>query len=137
MLFVVALASVGLVAAGAMGRLSPWIDPALRAISPKTASVDAGDPVAPEAGVPQHKQASPLSSGQLGAPLVKGGFVTACNAPPTMKVVAKVTVQKGRAIATDVNTDPPDTAVTRCIDDAIRQLHWDISPTAQQLTVHY
>jgi len=96
-----------------------------------------GDVVRPDAGILQHKQAAPLSSAQLGAPLVHGSFVSACGAPENMKVVVKVTVQKGRATDVNVDTDPPDTAVCRCVDDAIRQLRWDISPKKQQLTVRY
>ncbi len=90
-----------------------------------------------DAGVVQHKQAAPLSSAQLGAPLVHGSFVSACGAPDTMKVVVKVTVQKGRASDANVETDPPDTAVCRCVEDAVRQLRWDISPKKQHLTVRY
>jgi hypothetical protein len=96
-----------------------------------------GDGARPDAGVVQHKQVAPLSSAQLGAPLVHGSFVTACGAPENMKVVVKVTVQKGRAADVNVDTDPPDTAVCRCVDDAVRQLRWDISPKKQQLTVRY
>jgi hypothetical protein len=135
LLVAVAVVMVGLVAGAATGKLSPWLDPAWRALSPE--SPDAGDAAAPDGSAVQHKQAAPLSSAQLGAPLVRGSFVTACGAPSTMKVVVKVTVQKGHAVATDVTTDPPDTTVSRCIDDAISQLRWDVSPKAQQLTVRY
>jgi hypothetical protein len=129
---------VAIVAGVATGKLSPWLAPALEMVYSR-ASPDAGDAAAVEVegGVAQHKQAAPLSSAQLGAPLVHGSFVTACGAPETMKVVVKVTVQKGRAVATDVTTDPPDTTVSRCIDDAIGHLRWDVSPKAQQLTVRY
>jgi hypothetical protein len=126
---------VGLVAGVATGKLSPWLAPAWQALSP--ASGEPGDAAAADASAAQHKQAAPLTSAQLGAPLVRGSFVTACGAPSTMKVVVKVTVQKGHAVATDVTTDPPDTTVSRCIDEAISQLRWDISPKAQQLTVRY
>jgi hypothetical protein len=137
LLVVTALVVVAIVSATATGRLSPWLDPAWQALSSRALPVDAGDAAAPDAAFVPRKQAAPLSSAQLGAPLVRGAFVTACNAPSTMKVVVKVTVQKGRATETNVNTDPPDTAVTNCIDDAIRQLQWDVSPKAQQLTVRY
>jgi hypothetical protein len=152
-LVILALAVVGLVAAHAKGRLLPWLHPISEKVSEKVTpllqqlapsasqDVDAGPPpdasASVDAAVVQHKQAAPLSSAQLGAPLVRGEFVTACNAPPTMKVVVKVKVQKGRAIDTNVATDPPDTAVSRCIDDAIHQLRWDISPKMQHLTVRY
>jgi hypothetical protein len=127
---------VAIVAGAATGKLSPWLDPALQALS-SGAPADAGDAAAADGGIAQHKQVAPLTSAQLGAPLVRGTFVTACGAPSTMKVVVKVTVQKGRAVATDVTTDPLDTTISRCIDDAISQLRWDVSPKAQQLTVRY
>jgi hypothetical protein len=155
-LVVVALAAVGLVAAHATGRLMPWLHPITQKVTPivekvtpilqnlapsSSSDIDAGPPpdasASMDASVVQHKQAAPLSSAQLGAPLVRGEFVTACNAPSTMKVVVKVKVQKGRAIDSNVATDPPDTTVSRCIDDAIHQLRWDISPKAQHLTVRY
>jgi hypothetical protein len=144
---------VALVAAGAKGKLTPVIArarhalaPVLQRISP-VPSASGGSPVSPASSPStsasaapsfvQHKQAAPLSSAQLGAPLVKGEFVTACNAPPNMKVVVKITVQKGHTIATNVATDPPDTTVSRCIDDALSRIRWDITPNAQQLTVRY
>jgi hypothetical protein len=137
-IFAAALVVVAVVVAGTTGRLSPVLEPAWRALSAVQSPADAGDAApAPDASFVPHKQAAPLSSAQLGAPLVRGEFVSACNAPATMKVVVKVTVQKGRATEANVATDPPDTAVSRCIDDAIHQLQWDISPKQQQLTVRY
>jgi hypothetical protein len=85
-------------------------------------------------GKPQTK---PLSSAQLGAPLVHGTFVTACGAPATMKVKAKVTVKMGRAVAVTVKTDPPDPTIASCVDHAIRDLVWDPSVRPGTATVNY
>jgi hypothetical protein len=85
-------------------------------------------------GKPQTK---PLSSAQLGAPLVHGTFVTVCGAPATMKVKAKVTVKMGRATAVTVKTDPPDPTIATCVDHAIRDLVWDPSVRTGTVTVNY
>jgi hypothetical protein len=87
--------------------------------------------------VPPRRQASPLSSAQLGAPLVNGSFVGACGAPDNMKVVANVAVKMGRAAAISVKTEPPDPTVRLCIEQAIRELRWDISPKTGRVTVRY
>jgi hypothetical protein len=96
---------------------------------------DAGD--AGPAEVKPITQAAPLSSAQLSAPLVHGAYVTACGAPDTMKVVAKVTVKKGRAVAVRVTTKPPNAAVAACVQKAVREKQWDISPATQHATVTY
>ncbi len=88
----------------------------------------------PEAGKPQ---SAPLSSAQLGAPLVHGTFVSACGAPATMKVKAKVTVKMGRATAVVVKTDPPDPTIAACVEKAIRDLGWDRSVRSGTVTVTY
>lgn len=88
----------------------------------------------PEAGKPQR---APLSSAQLGAPLVHGTFVSACGAPATMKVKAKVTVKMGRATAVVVKTDPPDPTIAACVEKAIRDLGWDRSVRSGTVTVTY
>jgi hypothetical protein len=95
---------------------------------------DAGDagPVGP-----RRTQASPLSSAQLGAPLVHGRFVTDCGAPDDMKVVVKVTVKMGHAVGVDVTTDPANAAVASCVEKATRDKQWDISPKTQRATVTY
>jgi hypothetical protein len=85
----------------------------------------------------QHRQTAPLSSAQLGAPLVHGSFVNSCGAPETMKVVVKADVKMGRAVAVDVKTNPPDPAIAACIDKATRDLRWDISPKTGHVTVTY
>jgi hypothetical protein len=84
-----------------------------------------------------HHQAGPLSSAQLGVPLVRGAWVTACGAPDTMKVVVKLDVKMGRAVKVDVRTDPPDPTVSACIDHAARDLRWDVSPKTDHVTVTY
>ena len=104
--------------------------------APRTASesADAGDA---GSGARRTTQAAPLSSAQLGAPLVHGKFVTECGAPDDMKVVVKVTVKSGRAIAVDVTTDPANPAVTSCVEKATRGKEWDVSPKTQHATVTY
>jgi hypothetical protein len=82
-------------------------------------------------------QTAPLSSAQLGAPLVHGSFVTACGAPETMKVKAKITVKMGHAVAVTVKTDPPDATITACVDHAIRALTWEPSVRSGTVTVSY
>jgi hypothetical protein len=85
-------------------------------------------------GKPQTK---PLSSAQLGAPLVHGSFVVACGAPATMKIKATVTVKMGHAVAVTVKTDPADKTIASCVDHAIRALTWDPSVRAGTVTVSY
>ena len=101
----------------------------------RTAAVgpDAGD-----AGFAMvRKQTAPLSSAQLGAPLVHGKFVTDCGAPDDMKVVVKVTVKMGRAVAVDVTTDPTNAQIASCVEKATREKQWDVSPKTQRATVTY
>jgi hypothetical protein len=107
------------------------------AVSGSRAAFDGPD--AGDAGPPVvHKtQAAPLSSAQLGAPLVHGAFVSACGAPDSMKVVAQVTVKGGHATGASVSTDPPNPAVGSCVEKAIRAMQWDASPKTQHLTVTY
>jgi hypothetical protein len=90
-----------------------------------------------DAGPRPRRQTAPLSSAQLGAPLVDGAFVSACGAPDNMKVVANVTVKMGRATAVSVTTQPPDPAVRSCIERSMRDMRWDISPEMGRLTVRY
>jgi hypothetical protein len=82
-------------------------------------------------------QAGPLSSAQLGAPLVHGAWITACGAPDTMKVAVKLDVRQGRAVKVDVTTDPPDPVVTGCVERAANDLRWDVSPKTDHVTVRY
>jgi hypothetical protein len=92
---------------------------------------------ASDAGVPVHRQATPLSNTQLGAPLVHGAFVTACGAPDNMKVVVTLAVRMGHAVDVTVKTRPPDPVVVSCVEHATRDLQWDISPKTGRVTVTY
>jgi hypothetical protein len=83
------------------------------------------------------RQNSPLSNTQLGAPLVHGTFVSECGAPDNMHVTIKVGVKLGRATGVDVKTTPPDKTVAACIDRAVRDKHWDVSPRPGHVTVTY
>lgn len=98
------------------------------------AGPDAGDGGSPTV---RKTQSAPLSSAQLGAPLVHGKFVTECGAPDDMKVVVKVTVKKGHAVAVDVTTDPANAGIASCVEKATREKEWDISPKTQHATVTY
>jgi hypothetical protein len=84
-----------------------------------------------------HRQTAPLSSAQLGAPLVHGAFVSACGAPDDMKVTVKAAVKMGHAVEVSVKTDPPNPTVASCIERATRDLQWDISPKTAHVTVTY
>jgi hypothetical protein len=84
-----------------------------------------------------HRQTAPLSSAQLGAPLVHGSFVTECGAPDNMKVIVKADVRLGRAVNVTVKTDPPNLAISSCIERAARDLQWDVSPKTGHVTVRY
>lgn len=126
----------------ATGRL-PFVTHAWDALTPSGAgsassqSSDGGPGVDAGAGKKTRPQAAPLSSAQLGGPLVDGKYVTACGATADMKVVVKVTVKLGRATDVDVQTDPPDTAVSRCVQDAIESKRWDASSKTDHVTVRY
>jgi hypothetical protein len=98
-------------------------------------TTDASD--AAPVNVRRTTQAAPLSSAQLGAPLVNGKFVTACGAPDDMKVVVKVTVKMGRPIDVSVKSDPANSAVASCVERATREMQWDVSPKTQHATVTY
>jgi len=105
--------------------------------APRTASdrPDAGD--AGSVAARRTTQAAPLSSAQLGAPLVHGKFVSECGAPDDMKVVVKVTVKMGHAVAVAATTDPANAAVASCVEKATREMQWDVSPKTQRATVTY
>jgi hypothetical protein len=96
-------------------------------------STDAGS----DAGPPKKPRAAPLSSAELGAPLVHGAFVTACGTPPDMKVVVKVAVKMGRAVEVAVTTEPPDPVIAACIEKATRDLQWEASRKTDHVTVRY
>ncbi len=99
--------------------------------------LDAGIRTNADASAPPRRQTAPLSSAQLGAPLVHGTFVAACGAPDNMKVTVNVAVKMGRATTLVVTTQPPDSAVAACVEKAIRDLQWDISPKLDRVTVTY
>ncbi len=131
------VAVLGLAATGKLSLLSPaWeglASTSLSASASSSASADAGG----DAGPPGRPHAGPMSSAQLGAPLVHGTFVTACGAPTDMKVVLKVAVKMGRAIDVKVTTDPPDPGIAACIDKAARDLQWEVSRKTDHVTVTY
>jgi hypothetical protein len=123
------------------GRL-PFIAEAWRALpfgparsAPVSGAPDAS-PRAADAGRSKRSTAS-LSSAQLGAPLVNSSFITACGAPDDMKVVLNVAVKMGHAVQVDVKTDPPDSTVAACVDKAVHEMTWDVSPKTKHLTVTY
>jgi hypothetical protein len=103
---------------------------------PEAQAVDAGGEGG-DAAIAVHRQRAPLSSAQLSAPLVHAPFVSACGAPDEMKVVAEVTVKMGRAAVVTVKSYPSDPTVTACVERAIRDLQWDISPKSERVTVTY
>jgi hypothetical protein len=151
-LVVVALAAAGVAWLATTGRL-PFVKRALApiasAVAPVASALGAGTwipgPAAsapPDAGVPEARpkptrQTAPLSSAQLGAPLVHGSFIAACGAPDDMKVTVDLSVHKGRAEKVAVKTAPPSPTVAACIEHAVRGLEWDVSPHPGRLTVTY
>jgi hypothetical protein len=94
---------------------------------------DGGGDAAP---VYRHQRTS-LSKAQLGAPLVHGTFVSACGAPDNMKIVVKVAVKMGRAVSILVKSTPPDPNVEACVERAVGEMRWDISPKTDHVTVTY
>jgi hypothetical protein len=107
-------------------------------------TVSSADPGVPDAAAevvhvrpPPRRQVRPLSSAQLGEPLAHETFVAGCGAPDDMKVVVKVTVKSGRAIDAEAKSTPPNPVVESCVEKAVRDLRWDVSPSVQHLTVRY
>jgi hypothetical protein len=90
-----------------------------------------------DAGAPVRRQTAPLSSAQLGAPLVHAPFVAACGASDDMKVVVTLAVKLGHASEVTAKTVPPNPVVEGCVERAVRDLHWDSSPMTGHLTVTY
>src|SRR5450432_1834429 len=133
---------------GSRGKLPPALADAYESVASLASSASgafsasrtASDgPDAGDAGSAVHRitQAAPLSSAQLGGPLVHGRFVSECGATDDMKVVVKVTVKTGRAVGASATTDPANPAVASCVEKAIREMQWDVSPKTQHLTVTY
>jgi hypothetical protein len=129
----------GVIVAG-VGGVALWMSGDLetlrRFVDPSSDAGDTDGPVGDGAAALRH-QTAPLSSAQLGAPLVHGGWITACGAPETMKVVVKLDVKGGRAMKVDVSTDPPDPSVTACVQRAAQDLRWDVSPKVGHVAVTY
>ncbi len=123
---------------GTIGTIASSVSASLSSSAPPPPSVtsDAGVP-RHDGGTVAHRQAGPLSSAQLGAPLVHGPFVSACGAPDDMKIVVNVTVKMGRAVDVAVKTAPPSGAVASCVERAMRDLQWDVSPKTDHVTVTY
>jgi hypothetical protein len=142
-LFAVAAAGMAIVVILFLGGRVPSLNRAVYAVSSAVVSPSSlgaapdADAGGPDAAFVPRKQAGPLSSAQLGAPLVNGRYVTACGAPDTMKVTVKATVKMGHPVAVDVKTDPPDPAIAACVEKSVRDQQWDISPKAGKLTVRY
>jgi hypothetical protein len=146
----VVLAGVAVVGSAATGRLAlltrTWAPVASSlaasawftlAPAPQAADANAPGTDAADAGPTVHRQTAPLSSAQLGTPLVHGTFVSACGAPDDMKVVVDVTVKMGRATHVTATTQPSNPTVASCIERATRNLYWDISPKTDHVTVTY
>jgi hypothetical protein len=108
-------------------------------VAPSTdvdASPSASAP-APDAAAPVRRQRAPLSAAQLGAPLLHGPFVPACGAPDSMKVTVQVAVKAGRATEVHAQSIPANPVIEGCVERAVRDLRWDISPQMGHVTVHY
>jgi hypothetical protein len=140
LLLVVAVPAVLLLGLAATGRFSllthAWEGLASTDTSASASSSASAGPSG-DAGPTGRPRVGPLSSAQLGAPLVHGTFVTACGAPTDMKVVVKVAVKMGRAVDVKVTTDPPDPSIAACIDKAARDLQWEVSRKTDHVTVTY
>ncbi len=116
--------------------LADWASSAL-ATSPSPPTDASVRTPSADARAPVHRQTAPLSSAQLGAPLVHGTFVGACGAPDAMKVTVDIAVKMGRAASVAVTTQPPNPAVASCVERAVRDLQWDVSPKSDHVTVTY
>ena len=128
------------IAALVAGGVALWVTGRIPFLKPPSTTPDPDDAEAPAgdaAAASVHRQTAPLSSAQLGAPLVNGRWVTECGASETMKVVVKLDVKMGHAVKVDVKTDPPDSIVAACVDHAARDLRWDVSPKTDHVTVRY
>jgi hypothetical protein len=129
----------------ASGKATPPLAQTLEAVASSAVALATAvvPSLAPEAG-PEvdaaempHRQSAPLSNTQLGAPLVHGTFLGECGAPDAMHVTLKVNVKFGRATSVDVKTTPPDTTIAACIERAVRDKQWDVSPHPGKVTVTY
>jgi hypothetical protein len=125
--------TLGTVASAVSSAVASAAAPLASAVADAPSVADAG----PEAAALPHRQTAPLSSAQLGAPLVHGKFVTECGAPEAMKIVLKADVRLGRAVNVSVKTEPPNLNVASCIEQRARDLQWDVSPKMGHVTVRY
>jgi hypothetical protein len=128
---------VGLAATGRLPLLTRGWPGLVAPEGSSSADLSSSAVVSADGGPPRKPRAAPLSSAELGAPLVHGTFVTACGAPQDMKVVVKVTVKLGRAVDVAVTTDPPDPVIAACIDKATRDLQWEPTRKTDHVTVRY
>jgi anti-sigma factor RsiW len=119
--------------------LTSSVTPLLSSLEGSPVQAPAGDAgtTQGDAGAPVRRQTAPLSSAQLGAPLVHGPFVSACGATSDMKVVVTLAVKMGRASDVSVKTSPPNPVVEGCVERAVKDLRWDVSPNAGHVTVTY
>src|SRR5579864_262327 len=114
------LVAIGVLVGVAATRRLPAVAQALAPIASSVAAWASSTPTPPSApstddrakpadaaAVVVHRQTAPLSSAQLGAPLVHGTFVGPCGAPDNMKVVVNVAVKMGHATKVSVTPLPP------------------------------
>lgn len=78
-----------------------------------------------------------LSDAQLGAPMRNAAFISGCGAPDNMKVTVKVAVKGGRAVGVSVYTNPPNPAVSGCVDRHVRGLSWPPNAKMDSFTTAY
>ncbi len=81
--------------------------------------------------------AKDLSDAELSGPMRNGTFLHACEAPDSMKVTVRVAVRDGKAQGVTVGTSPVDATVAACIDKAVRELSWPVSPKRNTFTTNY
>jgi hypothetical protein len=122
----------------AWNELTSSVTPLLSSLGASPAQAPGGDAGAQgDAGTPVRRQTAPLSSAQLGAPLVHGPFISACGATNDMKFVATLAVKMGHATDVTVKASPPNPVIEGCVERAMKDLRWDISPNTGHVTVTY
>jgi hypothetical protein len=78
-----------------------------------------------------------LTDAQLSAPMKNAAFISGCGAPDSMKVTVRVAVKNGRAFGVSVYTNPPNPAVTACVDRHVRGLSWPPNAKMDSFTTTY
>ncbi len=78
-----------------------------------------------------------LTDAQLGAPMRNASFISGCGAPESMKVTVRVAVQNGRAVGVSVYPNPPNPAVSSCVDRHVRALGWPPNAKMDFFTTTY